>query len=101
MRDQEYQIEIRSTRRYRFRNPQRKQYYAAVQKHLTEQYGPISWKVRPWRNHWIVRHFLWAWLIWKIIVQPVLDGLLIVVIIGIPVLALFGLGALFGHFIWR
>lgn len=102
MRDnQEYEVAIRVRHHYRFRNPQRKHYYAYVERHLTECYGPFSWKVRAWRNHWIVRHFLWAWLIWKIIVQPVLDVLLIVVIIGVPVALVFGLGALVGHFVWK
>jgi hypothetical protein len=102
MRDnQEYEVVIRTHRRFRFRNPQRKQYYAEVQKCLTEHYGPFSWKVRAWRNHWIVRHFLWAWLIWKIIVQLVLDVLLMVVIIGVPIALLVGLGALVGHFMWK
>lgn len=98
---QEYEIELRSTRRYRFRDHRRKQYYAQREWYLTETYGPFRWKVRAWRNHWIVRHFLWAYLIWKIIVQPALDLLIIVVIVGVPVLLLFVLGALFGRFIWR
>lgn len=69
-------------------------YFTLRERYLCEYYGPFSWRNRQWRNHWLVRHFLWVSLCWRSI-KPVLG---FIQRWWLPAMLLFGIGALVGHF---
>lgn len=71
-------------------------YFAGRERYLLSKHGPFSWRNRQWRNHWIVTHFMWAYLCWQLL-KP---GLGFMLWWGLPALALFGIGALVGHLCW-
>ena len=71
-------------------------YFALREQYLLWRHGPFSWRNRQWRNHWVVTHFMWAYLCWRLL-KP---GLGFILRWGLPALFFFGMGELVGR-LWQ